>query len=71
MIYGFYRKLVAVLSVLAMLTVGSVSVFDELLPEKFYSDGNRISIASSYGKFITFDENPENARTVFNEQNDS
>ena len=71
MIYGFYRKFAAVLSVLAMLAIGSVSVFDELLPEKFYSDGNRISIASSYGKFITFDENPENARTVFNEQNSS
>lgn len=71
MIYRLYKKIAVILSVFTALAIGSVSYFNEILPEEFYSDGSRISIASSYGKFIVFEENYGNAKTVFSERNNS
>ncbi|MBQ3531815.1 MAG: SpoIVB peptidase [Oscillospiraceae bacterium] len=71
MFYRFYRKLTAVSIIFLSLLMTVVFIFQCCLPDNFYISENKLVFSSSFGKFITFDENCSPTKEVLSRQNPS
>lgn len=71
MFYSFCKKSAAAAVVFITVLMAFIAASAYILPDNLYSDGEKIRFVSSYGKYIVFENNPENTKAVLSRNSDS
>ena len=71
MFLKIYRKFLTFFTVFVALIMSAISVSDYFLPESFSTYGSSSNFVFSYGKFIVFEENQNEAKEVFSSRKTS